>query len=50
MEDCFLNQQEIIQTESHVFWIMQFTRNILKDDKQHFIRITIQRSTGKLYG
>ena len=29
---------------------MQFTRNILEDDEQHFPGITTQRSTSKLYG
>ena len=40
MESSFLNKQEIIQTISHVLWIMQLIRNISKDDEQHFLRIT----------
>ena len=36
MESCFPDQQGIIQTQSHVFWIIQFTRNIPEDDEQYF--------------
>jgi len=49
MESCFPDQQEIIKTQSHVFWIMQFTRNIPEDDEQHFQKIITQRSTHKLH-
>ena len=50
MESCILNQQGIIQATSYVFWVMQFTRNIPKDDEQHFLRATSRRSVGKLHG
>ena len=50
MESCIINQQGIIQATSYVFWVMQFTRNIPKDDEQHFLRATSQRSVGKLHG
>ena len=40
MESCILNQQRIIQTPSYVLWTMQFARDILEDDEQHFPRVT----------
>ena len=40
MKGCISDQQEIIQTLSDVFWIMQFTGNLLKNDEQHFPRTT----------
>ena len=40
MKSGFPDKQRIIQATSDIFWIMQFTRNILKDDEQHFPRIT----------
>ena len=49
MESGISNKQRIIQTQSDVFWIIQFTRNISKNDKQYIPRATIWRSTGKLY-
>jgi len=50
MESRIPNQQGIIQATSHVFQVMQFARNIPKDDEQHFLRTTSQRSVGKLHG
>ena len=50
MESCVLNQQGIIQATRHVFWIVQFARNISEDDEQHFPGATTRRSVGKLYG
>ena len=40
MKSSFLNKQRPIQTASHVLWIMQFTRDIPKNDKQHIQGIT----------
>ena len=39
MEGCIPNQQETIRTPSDVLRIMQFARNISKDDEQHFPKI-----------
>ena len=39
IESCLLDQQRIIQTQNHIFWIMQLSKNILEDDEQHFQRI-----------
>ena len=50
MEGHIPNQQGTIQTLRDVLWTMQFTRNISKDDEQHFPRITSWRSIGKLHG
>jgi len=36
MESCFPGKQKIIQTQSHVFQIIQLTKNILEDDGQYF--------------
>ena len=33
MESSFLNKQRPIQTASHVLWIMQFARDIPKNDE-----------------
>jgi len=33
MEDHILDKQETIQTKSNVFWAMQLTRDISKDDQ-----------------
>ena len=49
IESSFLNKQEFIQTTSHVLWTVQLTRNISKDDEQHFLRITLQKSISKLH-
>ena len=40
MEGYIFNKQRIIQTMSHVFWAMQLTRNISKNDEQHFLGVT----------
>ena len=40
MESSFFDEQRIIQATSDVFWVMQLTRNILKDNEQYFLRIT----------
>ena len=40
MESCILNQQGVIQATSHVFWVMQLTGNIPKDDEQYIPRVT----------
>jgi len=40
MEGCILNEQGTIQATSHVFWAMQFARNISKDNKQYLLRVT----------
>ena len=50
MESGFSHKQRVIQALSDVFWTMQFTRNIPKNDGQHFSKTTSQRSVGKLYG
>ena len=50
MEGCVLNKQGTIQAIGHVFWTVQFTGSIPKNDEQHLPRTTSQRSTGKLYG
>ena len=33
MEDSFPDEQRVIQATSDVFWTMQLTRNIPKDDE-----------------
>jgi len=33
MEGHILNEQRTIQTIGHVFWTMQFTGDVLKDDE-----------------
>ena len=38
MESCISNQQGTIQTSSDVFWTMQLTGNISKDDEQYCLR------------
>ena len=40
MEGHILNQQEIIQTASNIFWTMQLARNLSKDDEQCISRTT----------
>ena len=50
MESCLFNKQRPIQTTSHVLWIVQFTRNIPKNDEQYLSRTTPQRSIGELHG
>ena len=50
MESGFPHKQRVIRAPSDVFWTMQFTRNIPKNDEQHFLRTTSRRSVGKLYG
>ena len=49
MESRFLDKQEFIRTTSHVLWTVKLARNISKDNKQYFPRITPQRSIGKLH-
>ena len=50
MKSGFPHKQRVIRTPSDIFWTMQFTRNIPKNDEQHCPRTTAQRSTGELYG
>ena len=50
MESGFSHKQRAIQTISNIFQIVQLAQNISKDDKQHFLRITLWRNIGKLYG
>ena len=40
MESYLLDKQRSIQTTSHIFWIMQFTRNIPKNNKQYIQETT----------
>ena len=40
MKGYILNKQRTIQTTGHILWTVQFTRNILKDDEQYFLRVT----------
>ena len=40
MESSFPYEQRIIQTTSDVFWVIQFAKNVPKDDEQNFLRIT----------
>ena len=49
MEGCILNKQETIQTTSHILWTVQFTGDVPEDDEQYLLRVTSQRSTGKLH-
>ena len=41
MESSILDEQRTIQTQSDVFWTIQFPRNILKDDEQYLLKATI---------
>ena len=50
MKGSLSDKQRIIRTTSDILWIMQFYKNVSKDDKQHILRITPQRSIGQLYG
>ena len=50
MESCIPDQHRAIQTTSHVFWTMQFARNVSMNDKQYIPRTVPQRGIGKLYG
>ena len=50
MEGHISNEQRAIRTTGHIFQTMQFTKNISKDDEWYFLRITLWRSTGELYG
>ena len=50
MESGFPHEQRTIRTPSDIFWIMQFTGNIPKNDEQHFPRATSRRSVGQLHG
>ena len=50
MEGSFSNKQRVIQATSDVFWTMQLTKDIPKNDEQYFLGITPQGSVGKLYG
>ena len=49
MKGHILNKQRTIWAIGYVFWTMQFTRDVPKNDEQHFLRTTLQRSTSKLY-
>jgi len=49
MEGCILNKQGTIQTTSHILWTVQFTGNIPEDNEQYLLRVTLQRSIGKLH-
>ena len=49
MESSIPNEQKVIQTTSDVFWIIQFTWNIPKNDEQYLPRTTPQRNIGKLH-
>ena len=40
MKGSFPNKQRVIQTTSDVFWTMQLTSDISKDDEQYFLEIT----------
>jgi len=40
MESGFLDKQRIIQASSHILWIMQLTKDVLKDDEQYILRVT----------
>ena len=40
MEGYILDKQRTIQTSSNVLQTMQFTRNLSKNDEQHFPEIT----------
>ena len=50
MKSYVFNQQRVIQTTGHIFWVMQFTRDIPENDEQYLPRVTSRESTGKLYG
>ena len=50
IESYLLDKQRPIQTASHVLWIIQFTRNISKNNEQHIQRITSWRDISKLHG
>ena len=41
MKSSVFNKQRTIQTESYIFWVMQLTRNIPKNNKQHILGIII---------
>ena len=47
MESSILNKQKTIQIQSNVFWIIQLTRNISKNDKQYILGATTQRRNWK---
>ena len=49
MEGSIFNEQRVIWTKSNIFWTMQFTKNIPKDDEQYFPRAFTWRSTSQLY-
>ena len=40
MKSSFSYKQKIIQTTSDVFWVVQFTRNIPKNNEQYLLKIT----------
>ena len=50
MEGYILNKQGTIRTTSHRLWTVQFTGDVPEDDEQYLLRVTLQRSTGKLHG
>ena len=50
MESCLLNEQKLVWTTSHVLWIIQLDRDILKNDKQYIQGITPWGSASKLHG
>ena len=41
MKSSFSDQQRFIQAQSNVLQIMQFARDILKDNEQYILRTTI---------
>jgi len=40
MESGFLDKQRIIWASSYILWIMQLTKDVLKDDEQYILRVT----------
>ena len=50
MESGLSDKQEIIWTIGYILWTMQLAGNILKNDKQYFLGVTLWRSAGKLHG
>ena len=49
MEGHIPNKQRTIQTSNDVLQTMQLTKNLSKNDEQHFLKITSSRYTGKLH-
>ena len=40
MKGHIFTEQRVIQTTGHVLWIIQFARNIPKDNEQYFLEVT----------